>query len=119
MHLVLRADLGVHASGCILRHLFHLGQDFILEIVLSIGNGIEVVLVLRIRYFIVGLVLAIFGVLLLDGVVGQMDLWLEVVDVEEVGGCPYVTFLVPVCSGHSIEVGDQHVVPDVEFAVEV
>jgi hypothetical protein len=63
--------------------------------------------------------LAVVGVLLLDGVVGEVHLGLEVVYVELVGGCPDIAVLVPVGPIHPKEVGDQHEVPDIELPVVV
>jgi hypothetical protein len=57
--------------------------------------------------------------MLLNGVVGQMDLWLEVVDVEFVGSSSHVALVVPVSPHHSVEVGDEHVVPDIELSIVV
>lgn len=55
----------------------------------------------------------------LHSVVGEMYLWLKVVDVELIGGGADVALFVPVCAGDSEEVGDHHVVADVELAVVV
>jgi hypothetical protein len=74
---------------------------------------------LLIGYFVVGLVLVVIREPLLDCVVGEVDFRLEVADVELVGGGADVALLVPVGSRDSEEVGDEHVVSDVEFTVVV
>lgn len=48
-----------------------------------------------------------------------MYLRIEVIDVEFIGGCSNVAFLVPVCSLNPVEIRDEHVVTDVEFSVVV
>lgn len=119
VHLVLRTDLIIYTSGCVFAHFLHLGQDFFLEIVLPIRKRVEIILKLCIRYLIVGLISAILRVVLLDGVVCEVDFWLEVVDVEEVRGSADVAFLIPVSTCHSVDICDEEVVSDVEFAVVV
>lgn len=61
----------------------------------------------------------IVRITLLDSIVGKMYFWLEGVDVELVGGSSDVSLLVPIGPGDSEEVGDHHVVADIEFAVVV
>lgn len=55
----------------------------------------------------------------LDSVIGEVYLWLKIVDIELVGGGADVALFVPVCAGDSEEVGDHQVVADVELAVVV
>lgn len=55
----------------------------------------------------------------LDCIIGEVYFWLEGMDIELVGGSSDVALLVPVGPGDSEEVGDHHVVPDVEFTVVV
>ena len=57
--------------------------------------------------------------MLLNGIVGQMDFGFEVVDIKFIGCSPYIPLVIPVSSHHSVEVSDEHVVPDVEFSVVV
>ena len=56
---------------------------------------------------------------LLDCIVSEMDFRLKVCNVELVGWSSDVSLLVPVGSSYSVEVGDHHVMSDVEFAVVV
>lgn len=48
-----------------------------------------------------------------------MYLWLKVVDIEEIRGSADISFLIPVSTCHSIDVGDEKIVSDVELAVIV
>lgn len=61
----------------------------------------------------------IVWITLLDCIVGEVYFWLKGMDIELVGGSSDVTLLVPVGSGHSEEVGNHHIMPDVKFAVVV
>lgn len=61
----------------------------------------------------------IFWVSLLDCIIGKVYFRFEVGDVEFVGGCADVSLLVPVGPSNSVEIGDHHVVPNVEFTVIV
>ena len=45
-----------------------------------------------------------------------MYFWFKVVDVELVGGGSDVALFVPVVSCDAVEVGDEHVVADIELA---
>lgn len=55
----------------------------------------------------------------LHSIIGEMYLWLKIVDIELIGRRADVALLVPVCACDSEEVGDHEVVADVEFAVVV
>ena len=59
---------------------------------------------ISLKFFIGHLVvLFIFTIILisfLDAVIGEVDLWLEVVDIELIGGCADVAVLVPVSYTH-------------------
>jgi hypothetical protein len=57
--------------------------------------------------------------MLLNGVIGEVYFRFEVVDVEVVGRGADVALFVPIGPRHSVEVGDEQVVSDVEFAVIV
>lgn len=120
VHEIARRYLGEDAAHCIRAHLPHLWQDLLLEVVLLGGQGsIQVSLELLIRYLVEGLVLVVVGEAFLDCIVGEVYFWLKGVDVELVGGSSDVALLVPVGPGDSEEVGNHHVVPDVEFTVAV
>ena len=48
-----------------------------------------------------------------------MDLWLKIVDIVRIGGCPHISLLIPVDSSNPIEIADEHILPQVEFSVVV
>lgn len=58
-------------------------------------------------------------VLLLDGIVGEMNLWLEIVNAELIGRSADVSLFVPVGSCGTVKISDEHVVTDIEFPVIV
>jgi hypothetical protein len=120
VHQILRADLGIDASCRIFGHRLHLGQDVLLEVVPpAVVERAQVVLEFSVGNFVAGLVPTVLGVALLDCVVGEVDFGLEVADVEVVGGGADVALLVPVGPCYSVEVCDQEVVSDIEFALVV
>jgi len=115
IELVVGAHLGVDTPNGVFPYLLHLWQNFIFEIVLPISESVQVVLKLGIRQFVCRLVLAIIWKVLLNRIIGQMDLRIKVVNVEVVRRGSNVALFVPVGSGYSIEVGDKHVVSDIEL----
>ena len=80
---------------------------------------VQIPLKLLIRNLVVRLVLVVIWKFLLDGVISEVYFWFKVVDVELVGGGSDVALFVPVGSCDAVEVGDEHVVADVELSVVV
>ena len=112
----LGGDLDERALDGVDGDLFHPGQNLFLEIVLLLGMvRIQVLLELGVGDLVRRLILAIIGSVLLDRIVGQVDLPLEVVDVELVGGSADVPFLEPVRLEDPVDLADHHVVPDIEL----
>lgn len=112
----LGGDLDERALDGVDSDLFHPGQNLFLEIVLFLGMvRIEVLLELSVGDLVRRLILAIIGSVLLDRIVGQVDLPLEIVDVELVGGSADVAFLEPVRLEDAVDLADHHVVPDIEL----
>lgn len=120
VHAVARGNLGKNAPDCISAHLLHFRQDLLPKVVLLPSvSPIQIPLKLLITDLIKGLKLMVVGVAFLHCIVGEMYLGLKVADVELIGGGADVALFVPVCAGDSEEVGDHHVVADVELAVVV
>ena len=120
VHAVARRNLGKYAPDRVSAHLLHFRQDLLPKVVLLPSvSPIQIPLKLLITDLIKGLKLMVVGVAFLHCVVGEMYLWLKVADVELIGGGADVALFVPVCAGDSEEVGDHHVVADVELAVVV
>lgn len=119
MHLILRTYLVIYTSGCIFAHFLHFSQNLFLEIVLPICERIEIILKFWVRYLIIGFISAIFWVVLLNGVVREVNFRLEVMDIEEIGGSADIAFLVPVGACHSVDIGHKEIVSYVEFAVVI
>lgn len=81
-----------------------------------VGVGsVQVPLQLSIRQLIPGFVPTVQCGMLLHGIIGQVDLPLEVVHVELVGGRSDVPLGIPVAPHDPEHVGDQHIVPNIEL----
>lgn len=76
-------DLRENTPGCVSAHLLHLGQDVLLKIA-PLPEGIQIILELGVGDLIGGLISAVFGIVFLDGIVGEVYFWVEAVDVEAV-----------------------------------
>lgn len=113
-------DFQAHAFSCVSGHLLHSRQNLSLEIVLFVLVGrIQIPLKFFIRKLVEWLIPMILWESFLNSVIREMNLWLKVVDVEFVAGSANISFAVPVSPQDAVEVGDQHVVANIEFAVVV
>lgn len=81
--------------------------------------SVEVILELGVGNLISRLISAIFRIVLLYGVVCEMNFGLKYLYVELIGGGAHIAFFEPVGSCDSVEIGDEHVVPDIEFTIVV
>ena len=98
----------------------HVGVGVLEELELGalagVDGGVEVALEVCVADFVGGFVFAVVFVVLLHGVVGEVDeLVVEVLHVELFAGGADVAVLVPVALEMSVETGDYHVGADVEL----
>lgn len=119
MHLLLGGEPQIDTLGCICRHLLHLRQHHLLEAVPSLRQHVQVALELVVGDLVEGFELTIVRVVLLDCVVGKVNVGLKGIVGEGVGGCADVALFVPVGAGDSVEVGDEEIVSNVELALIV
>lgn len=70
---------------------------------------------LSIGYLVCWLVLAVVWRVLLDSIIGEMDLSFEVVDIKLITGSAYVSLFEPIGLKDSVYLADHHVVSDIEF----
>jgi hypothetical protein len=85
VHLVSRCNLGENTPCSIGCHLLHSRYNLLSKIILLLllmKIQVKISLKLLIRQFVIRLVFAVFWIVLLDGIVGEMDLWFEGVYVE-------------------------------------
>ena len=61
----------------------------------------------------------ILFIFFLDGVVCQVDLGLESVNIELIGGSADIAVIIPICTGYAEEICDEHEMTDIEFTVIV
>lgn len=101
IHLLLRCNSLRNAPNSIQGHFFHF-RDYIFPEVTFFIKRVQVRLELRIGDLVGWLVSTILGVLFLDGIIGQMYLWLKITNIESIGRGPYITLLVPISPHHSI-----------------
>lgn len=91
-----------------------------LKVVFFDGNsGIKISLKLLIGNLVIRLKLMIIWETFLNCVIGEMDFWLEGMNIELVGRCANISLLIPVGPGDSKEVGDHHIVANIELPVVV
>lgn len=103
---------------CIGSQTFHLLQDAIVKILsgLQLITLIKVALKLLVADFVALLVLAILLRVLLDGVVGEMDVEIGALfEAELGGGSSDVALGVPVGLKDAVEGGQKHIVADIEL----
>lgn len=65
------------------------------------------------------LILAVFRIMFLNCIVGEMDHAVHVVEGELFRGCAYVAIIVPICFEVAMDGGDEHVAANVKFPVLV
>lgn len=86
-------------------NFFHSGQNHFLEVILLFpvfSSAVQVLLELGVGNLIPCLITPVIGQVLLNCIVGQVDLSVQVKNVELVGGSPDVPLLVPVTFEHPI-----------------
>lgn len=66
-----------------------------------------------------GLILAVICVVDLNGIVGEMNVGLKVVNIEGISRCADIALLVPIGTSHSVKICHEDVMSDVEFALIV
>jgi len=115
----MRAYLRIDASNGVFSYFFHFRQYFISEIVLPVTQSVQVVLKLRVGQFVGRLVFAIVRKMFLYGIICQMYLWIEAMDIEVIRWGSDVSLFVPIASSYSIEIGDKHVMSDIELPIIV
>lgn len=114
---LLGAQLKTGTLDGIKTDLLHSGQYPTKEVIVLLGIGlVKILLKLGIGYFIGRLKASIVRRILLDSIIGQVNLPLEVLYVKLVPTGPDIAFLEPVTLHDTMNVSDSHVVADVEFA---
>ena len=94
----------MHTFDCIDCYIFHFRDHLPPEIILFIIETREVVLKLRVRYFVSSLISSVISKSLLNSIVGQMYFWTEDVDVEGVRRCSDVALFVPIASHYPVQI---------------
>ena len=74
---------------------------------------------LTIRELVERLKCSIIGIFLLNGVIGKMNLSVEVVYIVRVGRSSNVTLFIPIASADAIEVCYEQVMADIELSLVI
>jgi hypothetical protein len=101
-------------------HFFHFVEN-ILKVVVFIGKVVvQISLELVIGDFVGRLIFLVIFAIFLYGIVGEMNILIcEIVKVKLFAAGSDIPFLVPIALEDAVDAGQEHIVPDVEFAIVV